>query len=312
MTTLTPRLSSAKPRKRAVINGCIGSDTLILDDQRLYEWHGDCPPRNFVLHKTIFRDRTPGDIAANGWTVLRQAVTELATGCGLETVAAPLDWLKLDTVLERSCRVGVFGDEIVTAAAPLKCRRTPYIPSRYFEYINGRRDWKNKSYWSSYRHFNAKFDIGYSFYTDRHRLLCSVSYALHFGIHHYHSLLALIHIDNVTIVAPWRLRITETLCDLPGKIDWLNQHCHEFIARLGADWLRESGDVDMVYDDISHRIRPYDFPEYGLRMLRQERSLAQCRTRLDMLLIILRHFDLDSERYAVPLLQLSHDFMKGY
>jgi hypothetical protein len=303
-------MPATKPRKRAVVHGCIDSDTLILDDQRLYQWTGGSPPRNFCLYKTIFRNMTPSEVSANGWNVLRPAVPELASGCGLEVVAPKIDWLKLDTVLEQPCRVGVFGDEIVTAAASPRSERTPYVPFRYFEILDKNRGWKNKAYWSSYRHFNAKFDIGLSFYTDRHNLLCDVSYAVHFGIHHFHSLTAMIHIGNVTIMSPWRLRVSETLFDLPGKIEWMGRKCQEFITRLGAGWLREC-DSEMVYDSIANRVRPYGFPEYDLQALRKERSLARCLTRLDMLLIIARHFDLDTERYAVPLLKLSQDFLKG-
>jgi hypothetical protein len=308
LATLKPR--SKKPRKRAVINGCIDSDTLILDDQRLHEWNGGSPPRHFCLYKTLFRNVTPAEISANGWNILRPAVPELASGCGLEVVAPKIDWLKLDTVLDRPCRAGIFGDEIITAAASPRSERTPYIPFRYFECLEKNRSFKNKSYWSSYRHFNAKFDMGFSFYTDRHKMLCDVSYAAHFGIHKFHSLLAMIHIGNVTILAPWRLRLSETLSDLPGKIEWIGRHSHEFIARLGASWLREC-DSEMVYNTIARRVRPYGFPEYTLRELRQERSLARCLTKLDMLRIILQHFNLDVERYAVPLLKLSQDFLKG-
>jgi hypothetical protein len=301
-----------KPRKRAVVHGCIDSDTLILDDQRLHQWTGGTPPRNFCVYKTVFRNMTPAEVSANGWHVLRPAVPELASGCGLEAVSPKIDWLKLDTVLESPCRVGIFGDEIITAAASPKSERTPYIPFRYFEHLEKNKDWKNKTYWSSYRHFNAHFDIGLSFYTDRHKLLCDVSYAVHFGIHHFHSLIAMIRVNDenhgeTTLLAPWRLRVSETLFDLPGKIEWIGRQSQEFIARIGAGWLREC-DSEMVYNSIARRVRPYGFPEHDLQALTKDRSLAKCLTKLDMLLIISRHFKLDTERYAVPLLKLSQDF----
>jgi hypothetical protein len=251
---------------------------------------------------------TPAEISANGWNVLRPAVKELALGCGLQSVATKIDWLKLDTVYNSMCCVGVQGDEVVTAGSAPQANRTPFIPFRFFEKIDKNKEWKNKQYWSSYRHFNAKFDIGLSFYTDRHQLLCDVSYGVHFGIHRYHSLTAAIRIGNAVIMSPHRIRVSENLSDLPGKIEWIGRRSQEFIMRIGACWLRECDSED-VYNAIANYVQPLGFPGYSLMSLKQNRDLAKCRTRLDMLLLIARHFNLDIERYAVPLLALSQNLL---
>jgi hypothetical protein len=307
-------LPKEKPRRksaRTLVHGCIDSDTPILDDQRLYQWAGGEPPRNFCVHKTIFRNRTPSEIAGNGWYVLRPAVSELAEHCGREVVATKIDWLKLDTVLEQQCNVGVYGDEIVTAAGPAKTGRNPFIPFRFFERFEKNKDWKNKAYWSSYRHFSVRFDIGLSFFTDRHQLLCDVSYLAHFGIHRFCSLFALIHIDGTTLVAPVRQVFSETLCDLPGKIEWISRQCQEFIARTGASWIAEH-DPDLIYqNEILRRVQPCHLPDYAVQSLKKERALSRCLTNLDLLLYLSKHFNLDPERYAVPLLTLSKLFKKG-
>jgi hypothetical protein len=304
VTTLPKRRAA-----RSVVQGCIDSDTLVLDDQRLYQWTDrEQPPRSFCVHKTIFRNMTPAEISSNGWHVLRPAIKELAVGCGLQTVAPKIDWLKLDTVYNNICCAGVYGDEIVTAGSTPQATRNPFIPFRFFERIEKNKDWKNKQYWSSYRHFNAKFDIGLSFYTDRHKLLCDVAYAVHCGIHRYNSLTATIRIGNIIIMSPYRVRISETFSDLPGKVDWIGRQSQEFIRRVGAHWIHEC-DSEGVYNAIKRIVNPLDFPKYLLLSLKQDCGLARCRTNLDMLLLIAKHFNLDVERYAVPLLNLSHKLL---
>jgi hypothetical protein len=302
--------TTTRPRKSRLTGpGFIDSDTLILEDRKLYRWQGNEPPRDFCLHKTIFRNRTPSEVSANGWHVLHPAVAELAANCGLDVVAAKIDWLKLDTVLEHQCCVGVYGDEIVTAACPAKTGRNPFVPFRYFEKFEKNKDWKNKSYWSSYRHFCVKFDIGLSFFTDRHQMLCDVSYIAHIGIHRFCSLFAFIRIGDTTLVAPLRQVFSETLFDLPGKIEWMGRQCQQFIAATGANWIKEC-DPELIYrNEIVRRVQPCNLPEYAVQSLKKDRGLSKCLTNLDLLLFVSKHFKLDPERYTLPLLTLSKNFM---
>jgi hypothetical protein len=277
---------------------------VLLDDQWLYRWRGT-PPRDFCLYKTLFRPRTPAEIVSNGWSVLHPAVKEIANACGIASVSAYVDWLQLDNVYDRHCLAGVYGDEIVTAATVVRNTRKPFIPLRFYEILRKHSEWKNQSYASAYRYFEAHFDTGLSFYSDAHQLTCEVSYAACFNVHGVNILRALIHVDGVTVITPWSVKISASLQDMPGRIEWLNTKSQEFIGRLGSRWLYERG-ADEIYNLIVRTLAPLKLPKVSFADLRNDRRLSRCLTRLDILLFIVKTFDITADKDVSTLFKISN------
>ena len=291
--------------------GIIDSDTVILQDRWLHRWRGD-PPRDFCLYKVLFKPRTPLDIVAQGYQVLTPAVTELAAGLDIANTATKLDWLKLDTVRSNACLVGTYAEQTVVAASDYSSQRRPFIPYRFYNILAESKQWKNLSCYSSYRHFLVRFDTGLTFYTDRNHKLCDVEYVLHFGVHGVHSLWSMIRIDDSVIAVPKRFRVSETLEDLPGKVQQVTRFGQHFIGTLGASWLRER-DQEQLWSAAMQVLKPLQVPRYHLQDLKNDPKLMACLTRLDILLFLCRIFQEDSTIASSNLLQLSKSiFSQSY
>ncbi len=272
------------PREKAPSNEIIDSDTVLVDDRWLYRWSGEAP-RDFLLYKTIYRALTPGDIAANGWQVLTPAVTELAKNLDIGTTAPPVDWLKLDAVPTRRCLIGVHADRTVVAARPLHADPGPFIPHRFYETIRNNPEWRDLRFEGSYRHLLVRFHTGLTFCTDRLGLLCDVDYGVHFGIGGVHSLWSNIRIGETSIAVPLRIRVSESLIDLPGKAEYLARFGQSFVAKLGAAWLPVR-DQESLWEFVVSTLQSGTVPAWRLNELRRDERLAACATMLDLLLFL--------------------------
>lgn len=292
----------ARTKKNKVIP-VIDSDTALVADRWLYRWTGD-PPRDFCLAKTLFQPLTPADIVANGWRILRPAVTEAAGSLEVVNVGADVDWLKLESVRRNACLLGIHGDRTVAAAAPLSAARKPFIPFRFFEILHGNPAWHDVRYCSSHRHFVAKFHTGRTFCTDRLGLWCDVGYYLHFGIHGVHSLWSVIRIGDRPVGVPQRLRLSESLSDLPGKIDRISRLGQSFVGKLGAAWLRHQ-DRPSLWRNVSALLTAISAPAYRFNELRHDAELDRCMTKLDLLLFLSKIFQSDPTASATDMLKLS-------
>jgi len=248
------------------------------------------------------------EIAVRGWQVVESAVSELVTSLHLESEAVRIDWLKLDRVRRQECLIGVHADETVVAAAPVSSLRRPFIPYRFYELLAGDPQWHNLRYYGSYRHFIAGFDMGSSFYTELSRLLCDVEYHIHFGVHGVHSLWAAVHIGDRTIAVPGQLRISESLQDLPGKVDHVTRCAREFVGQLGKAWLAIEDETELWKLACSYTER-ISVPAYRLNELKTDPELKKLYTKLDMLLYLSKAFDGDSMTSSSNLLKLSRLFL---
>lgn len=289
------------PRDKEVID----SDTKLLDDEWLYHWSDD-PPREFCLHKTLFRTLSPVDIAASGWQVLTPAVTELASSLELTNVATKIDWLQLNRVRRDECQVGVHADKTVVAASPCGIVRQPFIPFRYFERLVQDRQWKGLVCACSFRHFQVRFQ-GQTFYTDRNHRLCDTEYTLHFGIHGVHSLWGTVRIEDRTLAVPGRIRVSGSLADLPGKVAWMSQLSQSFISRLGSTWLCEQ-DRQELWLLARSRLAAIRVPAFKLNELRKDQELTRCHTELDLILFLAKIFRTDTTISTSDMLKLSKTF----
>lgn len=286
----------------------IGSDTVIVEDEWLYRWSGHAP-RDFCLHKSLFRPSKILDIVAEGWHVLAPAVTEITSCMRMEPGCTVLDWLKLDAVYYGSCLLGVHENRIVVAAAPCTFKHAPFVPYRYYEGLAECHEWNNVHYYASYRHFVARFRNGVTFMTDRHRLLCELEYIAHFGVHGHHSVWPMIRINDRLIAVPKRLRIGDSQENLPGKVDRLAHWSRESIARIGATWLYQR-DEEQLWHYALDLLRGVSIPLYKLNELKNDPELLQCRTKLDMLLCLSKLFTGDSMASVSNLLKLSDNLFK--
>jgi len=262
----------------------IASETPLVPDQWLYHWSGD-PPRDFCLGKTLFRLQSPADIVSHGWQVLIPAVAELVESLDIRSVAAPLDWLKLDAAPLRRCLIGVYADRTVVAADAHGTQRKPFIPYRYYEMIQESPHWQERSYSCSYRHFVARFHTGLTFCTSRHGLLCDVAYSVHFGVRGVHSLWSTIRLGDTTVTVPSRVRVSDSLDDLPGKVERLTRLGQSFIARLGAAWL-PIRDRESLGEFVTTVLQSIRVPAYKRNELRRDGQLVRCATMLDLLLFL--------------------------
>jgi len=265
----------------------ITSDTLLVPDQWLYHWSGD-PPREFLLHKTLFRPLSPVDIVANGWQVLIPAVTELAASSGIKTVAPSIDWLKLNAVASQHRQIGIYANRMVVAAAPFRMDRKPFIPSRFYERLRTNPEWRDLRYDASYRHFVARFHTGLTFRVDRLGLFCDVEYSIHFGIRGVHSLCSIIRTDGTTLVVPTRMRVSESLGDLAGKVEHLTRQGQSFVTRLGASWLPAMDELSF-WEYVTSLLQSLSVPAGKRNEMRRDKGLTRCATKLDLLLFLSRH-----------------------
>ena len=289
------------PKRKS--NEIITGDTGLLPDRWLYHWSGD-PPRDFCLGKTLFSMRTPADIATNDWHVLLPTVAELTRALGLRSIATRIDWLSLDSVYERRCQIGVYGDRIVVAADAVGAARKPFIPYRYFEAMARNPNWKDTNYSCSYRHFVARFHTGLTFRADRLGLLCDVEYSLHFGIRGIHSLGSTLRIGGTLIAVPTRIRVAESLDDLPGKVERLAHLGQSFVARLGASWLPVMDEVTF-WEYVTTLLQSLSVPASKRNELRRDKELTRCLTKLDLLLFLSRHLQSGPTFSASDMLILS-------
>lgn len=281
----------------------IGSDTVLAEDEWLYRWSGR-PPREFCLHKSLFRPSKILDIVAEGWQVLTPAVAEMMTCLRMEPGGTLTDWLKLDAVHYGSCRLGIHAGRTVVAAAPAVSDHPPFVPYRYYEALAECPQWKDLRYFASYRHFVARFHNGVTFYTDRQRLLCELEYVAHFGIHGNHSIWPMLRIEDCWIAVPKRLRIGRT--DLPGKVDRLARWSRDAIAVVGAAWLSER-DEEQLWHRSLDLLRGIPVPRYKINELRNDPELVQCRTKLDLLRCLSKLFPTDDITSVSNMLKLSHN-----
>jgi len=289
-------------------DGIITSDTVLICDRWIHRWQGT-PPREFCLGKVLFHPGTPAEIAVRGWQVVEPAVSELVTSLlRLKSEAVRLDWLKLDRVRRQECLIGVHAGETVAAAAPASAFRRPFIPYRFYELLAGEPQWRNLRYYGSYRHFIAGFDTGCSFYTEQSRLLCDVEYHVHFGVHGVHSLWATVRVGDRTIAVPWRLRLSESLGDLPGKVERITRYAQEFIGRLGAAWFVREDETEL-WELACSCLERVSVPAWRLNELKSDPELKKLFTKLDMLLYLSKAFCDDAMTSSSNLLKLSRSFL---
>ena len=279
------------------------SDTVLLPDRWLYRWTG-VPPRAFLLQKTLFRVSSPGEIAISGWQVLTAAVAELARTLQFANVGTGIDWLKLNSACGQPVLLGLHADETVTAATACSAVRRPFIPARFQARLAADRQWRNVRYFGSQRHFLARFSTGRSFYTERHKLLCDLEFLTHFGVHGVHTLTGSIRINDRQIAIPLRLRISDTLSDLPGKVERLTRFGERFVGRLGAAWLRERDEEQLAQLALA-ALTGTNVPAWQRNSLKKDRDLLRCLTRLDLILILAKLFDSDSFAAQAGLFKIS-------
>jgi hypothetical protein len=298
--------------------GIVTSDTRIMEDQWIFNWAGE-PPREFPLHKVLFRPGTPADISANGWRIMARAVMELADSFHLVSGRTPqVAWLKLNQVYGRRCLLGVHQYETVVSALPLSSHAKPFIPYRYFDRMANNPEWKDLECACSYRHFYVNFHNGLTFYTDKFGWMCEMAYHLHFGVRGIATLWSSIRLchqrnnmchqrnntNDRVIMVPHRCRVSETLADLPGKVHVLSQLGQVFIRKLGSAWLREH-DRDERWQLASSLLSRIKVPAWRLNELHEDSELMSCHTKLEMLLFLAKIFQSNPTGHAADLLTLS-------
>jgi hypothetical protein len=292
-----------------------------IDDKWLYQWaeRGD-PPEPFRYHKTLFRQCTPSDISKGGWTVLKSAMREL---CKVFSIRASpndskarkdwrptyrLEWLALNHYNRCPVILGLYGDEYVVAATHVSNTRSPFVPFNFYQIFHQNPEWKNLKYQAGYRHFQARFDIGYSFHTEQKNLPCVITYWVDAGVHGYCSVWAVININGILVPAPYRFPLRNDLSDLTGKVEQINASCHRFVQKLGASYLRAI-DADSVYKLIRRYTRNMDVPHCVQEDLRTNPKLDRCTNRLDVLLAIMKAMNLRPEDSQITgLIPLSQKF----
>jgi len=143
---------------------------------------------HFRYHKTLFRQCAPADISKSGWTVLKHAMRELSNvfhvRAGPNDSTAQKDqrptyrlkWLAFNLYNRCPVILGLYGEEYVVAAANALHTRAPFVPFNFYQIFHQNPAWKNLKYQAGYRHFQAQFDIGYSFYTEQQHLPCVITY----------------------------------------------------------------------------------------------------------------------------------------
>jgi len=284
----------------------------LIDDTWLYHWTSK-PPESFVYHKILFRRCTPAEISKNGWIVLKPALKEIGTIFGVSTSPSGekmtaddgrLELISLNHHYYRSCFMGIYGDEYVVAATPHK--RPSFIPFDLYRTLSSGTDWKNMQCFAGYRHFQSQFDTGCSFYTERQNLLCKISYGIDIGVYGLGFLWAVLNVDGTLIPAPFRISLARDLSDLPSKVEQINADCLLFTQKLGAFWLREHGDE--IFMLLRHLVRTTPVPQSVLTSLRTNPQLETCRTRLDLLLILMNALKIQPST-SPSLIRLSQQFI---
>jgi hypothetical protein len=278
--------------------GLTGSETERTEDRWLYRFSGS-PPAEFRLHKILFSAETPARITSAGYRVLLPAVPELVTGLGmkpssgfcctdslrkLRESSGLFDWLNLANAGHRACLTGIHEKTTVAAAAPLSAVRHPFIPMRFFSRMAANPEWKNLRCDCSYRHFLIRFDTGLTFYTDRHGLLCSLTFGLHFGVHGVHSLWGTLRIedDRHETAVPFRLRVSPGLDDLPRKAGKLAGLARQFVRKAGSSHIWER-DEDLLWRRVAPVLADMPVPVWRRNELRESGEIAKCFTRLELL-----------------------------
>ena len=283
--------------------GIVTSDTRIVNDRWIFHWSGE-PPREFSLHKILFRPGCPADIAANGWRIMGRAVMELAESLHVYGHMPQTAWLKLNRVYGLRCLLGIHRNETVVSALPLSSLAKPFIPYRHYDRLAQNPEWQGLECDCSFRHFYVNFHNGLTFYTDKFGRMCETMYHLHFGVRGIVTLWCSIRIDDRVIAVPHRCRVAETLADLPGKVQRLAQRGQEFIRKLGSAGVWEH-DRDERWKLVSALLARIKVPEWRLNELREDRELMSCHTRLEMLLFLAKIFQSNPTGYAADLLSLS-------
>jgi hypothetical protein len=202
-----------------------------------------------------------------------------------------LEWIMLNRYWRCPCILGIYGDQYVVAATSVSQQRSPFVPFSQYRMIQQNPKWKNLRYRAGYRHFQAQFDIGYSFFTGLKHLPCVVSYGVDVGVHGDVKAWAQISVDGILFPAPFRIPLRSDLSDLPGKVVQINEDCHHYIERLGASYLRDI-DPDSVYRLIRRYTHKTAVPFCVREDLRTDPKLDRCITRLDVLLLIMKAMNL--------------------
>jgi hypothetical protein len=292
-----------------------------IDDLWLYHWKDRRePPEPFRLHKTQFRQCTPSDISKNGWAVLKLAVGELS---GLFTVRLDerdfrsqtgqrptykLEWLLLNRYYRSTCNLGIYRDECVVAAADVAHQRSTFFPFHVYQFFHQPSAWKNMRYQAGYRHFQARFDIGYSFATEQQQLPCSVSYGVDVCVHNFAILWAEIDIDGTLIPAPYKIPLRHDLSDLVGKIERINSDCRAFVQKLGASYLTAI-DGDSVYKLARRYTHKTKVPRCVREDLETDPQIDRCHTHLDVLLLIMKAMNFRPDDSLTGLIPLTQKFL---
>ena len=269
----------------------VDSEIPMSADRWLYQWQGE-PTREFLLHKIIFRAGSPSDIHASGWQIVPEAVLEMAKYLRVPGRTSHIARLNLDYVNQEKCLLGVHRNETVAVALPLHNMSKPFIPSRYYECIANNSEWRDVEYRCSYRHFCVSFHNGLTFYTDKFRWMCEPTWYLYIGVRGVHWLWSSIRINDRIIVVPYRFRISDTLTDLPGKIQKLSMLGQSLIQKLGAAWVLEHDYEDRwsLASSVLSRLPENAVPAYLWNELQEDQEIMSCHTRLEMLLFLSKIF----------------------
>jgi hypothetical protein len=297
-----------------------------IDDMWLYRWAGrGDPPEPFRYHKTLFRQCTPSDISKGGWTVLKLAMSELSKVFHIRTglnesksrkdkrPTYRLEWLALNHYNRCPVILGLYGDEYVVAATDAVHTRSPFVPFNFYQIFHQNSSaWKNLKYQAGYRHFQAQFDVGYSFYTELQHLPCMVTYGVDVGVHGFGCIWAEIDIDGILIPAPERFPLKNDLSDLTGKVEQLNTSCRRFVHKLGTSYLKAT-DSKSINRLISRYTSGMEVPHCVREDLRTNPKLDRCTTRLDVLLAFMKARSLCPEEGLIAsLIPLSQIFVNPF
>ena len=292
----------------------ISTATPLVEDTWLYTWTG-YPPEPFLRHKTVFRQSTPSEISKKELTVLKPAAKEIANIFGVqkpdahndhmldaELRSAGFEWLSLNRYPSKACLVGICGNYVV-GATKLSQKRLDFIPAEQWGLLHRNKDAKNKQYRAGYRHFLAKFDVGYSFATERHGLPCLVSYTVDIGVHGLGYIWAMISVADSTIPVPYRIPLTTGVDGILEKVEQLNNGCKDLIGRLDWAFLQKHGRKS-VFNWISEQIEGTCVPFSVLESLRKDPHICECVTRLDALLAIIKTLYCKSDDTLLTLVPL--------
>ena len=269
-----------------------------------YRWRGD-PPPEFYKQKVLFRQFRPFDIVSKPMSVLIPAVQELSQSFNLPNKGYKLDWLVLNRVVEKYCLMGIFENRVVAAAAPLSAIRSSFSPARYFSRLHKNPHWKDMYFHCSLRRFTAEFNTGFSFQASRHNLLCNVSYCLHCGVHGEHTLRPILKINDRMLATPYRFVVNESLDNLAGMTQALNQSSARFIQMLGAAYLPAKYDEIECWKLVRSLLSNLHMPDYKVNEFRSDTELSRCRTKLDILLCLSKLFPQDTLTALSEMIKLS-------